>query len=106
MKTWRVVRFVVVVVAFSAIALAQPDVVVLRGGTIIDGTGHVRRGGAIEVQDGKITAVADKIELRAGTRVYDLSRLTVLPGWIDTHVHITWHFNAEGRAETRGETPQ
>jgi imidazolonepropionase-like amidohydrolase len=30
----------------------------------------------------------------------------VLPGWVDTHVHITWHFNSEGRAETRGETPQ
>ena len=106
MKIWRVVRFLVVLMALSAAGLAQSDVIVLRAGTIIDGTGQVRHGGAIEVQGGKITAVADKIELRAGTRVYDLSRVTVLPGWVDTHVHITYHFNAEGRAETRDEAPQ
>ena len=30
----------------------------------------------------------------------DLSGLTVMPGWIDTHVHITWYFNKEGRYES------
>jgi imidazolonepropionase-like amidohydrolase len=28
---------------------------------------------------------------------YDLSNLTLLPGFIDTHVHIGWHFDAKGR---------
>src|SRR5262249_10543224 len=31
---------------------------------------------------------------------YDLSRVTVLPGLIDTHVHIAWHFTHEGRLHT------
>jgi imidazolonepropionase-like amidohydrolase len=29
----------------------------------------------------------------------DLSGLTVMPGWIDTHVHATWFFNKDGRLE-------
>src|SRR5262249_7350614 len=30
---------------------------------------------------------------------------TVLPGLIDTHVHISYHFGQDGRASNRGETP-
>lgn len=36
---------------------------------------------------------------------YDLSGYTLMPGWIDTHVHIGWHFNREGRAEYKNERP-
>jgi imidazolonepropionase-like amidohydrolase len=38
---------------------------------------------------------------------YDLSAFTVLPGFIDAHSHIDWHFNAQGRYQsgTAGETP-
>ena len=28
-----------------------------------------------------------------------------MPGWIDTHDHIVWHFNKEDRADTSKETP-
>ena len=34
---------------------------------------------------------------------YDLARLTVLPGWIDVHVHPTWHFDANGRLAGENE---
>ena len=40
-----------------------------------------------------------------GAAFYDLSRLTVLPGWIDVHDHITWHFGPNGRVEDKSETP-
>ena len=36
---------------------------------------------------------------------YDLSKYTLLPGFIDTHVHILWHFGKDGRFDNRGETP-
>jgi imidazolonepropionase-like amidohydrolase len=36
---------------------------------------------------------------------YDLSRMTVMPGWIDLHDHITWHFGPNGRVEDKSETP-
>src|ERR1035438_1289327 len=33
---------------------------------------------------------------------YDLAKLTVMPGWIDTHVHIGAHFGANGKATMGG----
>jgi imidazolonepropionase-like amidohydrolase len=32
-----------------------------------------------------------------GTPTYDLRGLTLLPGGIDTHVHISWHFDPDGK---------
>jgi len=31
--------------------------------------------------------------------------MTVMPGWIDLHDHITWHFGPNGRIEDKSETP-
>ena len=33
----------------------------------------------------------------AGAVTHDLGTLTLLPGFIDTHVHIGWHFGPDGR---------
>src|SRR5262249_9463353 len=41
---------------------------------------------------------------RSGPVIYDLGDRTLLPGLIDVHVHIGYHFR-NGRADTRGETP-
>ena len=38
----------------------------------------------------------DSIGRRRESRAaYDLRGLTVMPGWIDTHVHLNWHFDAD-----------
>lgn len=82
-------------------AAAQAPVII-HAGTLIDGTGAVRRDVAIVVQDGRIVG----LDRGAGRRAtYDLSALTVLPGLIDTHVHIGSHFGKDGRASNQGETP-
>ena len=77
----------------AAVASAQP--VIIRTSTIIDGKGHVLKGKEIVVENGKITGIVDA--KRRPT--IDLSGLTVMPGWIDTHVHPTWYFNKDGRLE-------
>lgn len=77
----------------AALAVAQP--VVIKTGTLIDGKGHVLKNQEIVVEAGKITSIGP-IKQRP---TVDLSGLTVMPGWIDTHVHITWYFNADGRFE-------
>jgi imidazolonepropionase-like amidohydrolase len=42
----------------------------------------------------------------AGPRAtYDLERLTLLPGMIDTHVHLAWHFGLDGRFAQRDDSP-
>ncbi len=89
---------------FAALAAAQP--VVIRTTTLIDGKGHVLRNKELAVEGGRITRIADAKQKPD----IDLSGLTVMPGWIDTHVHPTWYFNSEGRYEPGGRgaksTPQ
>ena len=83
----------------SSLAVAQEDAIILRAGTVLDGKGGVRRNVAIVVHEGKI----QKIEAAGGTG-YDLRNLTVLPGLIDTHVHIAWHFGPDGRYQPRDDS--
>lgn len=78
----------------AVLAFAQPTVV--RTGTLIDGKGHVLKNQEIVIENGKITRIGDAKQ----KPTVDLSRFTVMPGWIDTHVHITWYFNKEGRFES------
>ncbi len=36
---------------------------------------------------------------------YDLRGATLMPGWIDTHVHINWHFDANHKSVSGGDKP-
>jgi imidazolonepropionase-like amidohydrolase len=90
------------VLSLTCVLPAQaPAPVVIRAGTLLDGRGGVQRNVAITVENGRIARVGPA----SGAVTHDLSGLTVMPGWIDTHVHIGWHFNREGRYDNRGETP-
>jgi imidazolonepropionase-like amidohydrolase len=64
--------------------------IVIHAGTLIDGTGvAARQKVSISVHDDTITAVEDGFKSPAGAQVIDLSGATVLPGFIDCHVHVT-----------------
>ena len=58
---------------------------ILRGGTIVDGTGAPRHTGDVAIRDGLIAAVGTV----AGTalREIDATGLVVAPGWVDIHTH-------------------
>ena len=60
----------------------------ITGGTLITGTGEMRRGDLL-IEDGKIAAIDDvgKIPER-GQTVLEARRLLVAPGFIDLHVHL------------------
>ena len=99
--------------AFLLLALAaaaQTAPIVLRTATLLDGRGHVLHDTAIVVENGKIARLVPTAAAVPGARVYDLRRLTVMPGWIDVHEHISWHFgpdgNFAGQAVGRGESPE
>ena len=88
--------------ALTAVAAAQNQATVIRGASAFDGSGRIIPNATIVVRDGKIASV-DSGGTAAAT--YDLRGLTILPGLIDTHVHLDTHFGADGRATTGGETP-
>ncbi len=77
---------------------AQDKPVVIAATNVLDGRGRVLHNTRIVVEHGKIV----KIDPQAGPVAYDLRGLTVLPGWIDAHVHITSHFGANGRLAVDG----
>jgi imidazolonepropionase-like amidohydrolase len=82
--------------AVLAIALpAMAQTVVIRTSTLIDGKGHVLRNKEIVVENGRIARIADAKH----PATIDLTGMTMMPGWIDTHTHPTWYFNKEGRLE-------
>ncbi|MBP7777765.1 MAG: amidohydrolase family protein [Acidobacteria bacterium] len=72
---------------------AQSGAVTLRAPRMSDGRGGQRSDVQVTVSGGKITAVGPATT----SATYDLEGLTLLPGFIDTHVHIGWHFDANGR---------
>lgn len=105
------VRTVLVVACAAAMfvaAQAQPQTakpIVIRAATILDGRGQTLRDTFIVVEGGKITRVGGAAP--AGAVTYDLVGLTVMPGLIDTHSHIVYHFGPDGRyaGGGRGEQP-
>lgn len=71
-------------------AAAQDAVVAIRAGRLIDGTGAGPVAHAIVLVKGRrIEAVGPGVAVPPGARVIDLSRHTVLPGFIDSHTHVT-----------------
>lgn len=83
-------QFALLLCTLSLFAQERPFVV--RVGTLLDGKGGVQHNTNVTIEAGRIKAIG------SATRAdYDLSNLTVLPGLIDTHVHISWHFGPDGR---------
>jgi imidazolonepropionase-like amidohydrolase len=80
----------------------QKKRVIIGVGMLLDGRGHVLRDTRIVVEDSKIVALDPK----ASPVDYDLRSFTVLPGWIDSHVHISWSFGANGKNAGQNETTQ
>jgi imidazolonepropionase-like amidohydrolase len=77
--------------------LAPPDqVIAIRAGRLFDArAGRMLNNQIVLVHGDRITDVGAAVPIPAGARIIDLSAATVLPGMIDTHVHVN----------TGGETP-
>ena len=59
--------------------------VVIRGGTIVDGTGRPGFTGDLAIAEGHIAAVG--VDLGPARRQVDADGLLVTPGWVDVHTH-------------------
>jgi imidazolonepropionase-like amidohydrolase len=98
----KIINVILGVLIASSATVAQQRRVVIAANTVFDGKGTILKNTRIVIEGSKIVAIDPK----AGPVDYDLRELTVLPGWIDAHVHITWGFDKNGRnAGAAGTTP-
>ena len=74
---------------------------VIRGGTIVDGTGIPRYRGDLAVKDGKIAKISGKIP-PGGAKEIDASGCIVAPGAIDLHTHYDAQLNWDPYASLSG----
>jgi imidazolonepropionase-like amidohydrolase len=89
------------VVLAGVVPRAQGSRLVIAASTVLDGHGGVLHDTRVVVQGSKIVA----IDSAASPVDYDLRGATLMPGWIDTHVHINWHFDANHKSISGGEKP-
>jgi imidazolonepropionase-like amidohydrolase len=82
--------------AATAGAQAQPRetapaaAIVLRAAHLFDGrSGELQSPGLLVVRDGRIAGVGPGAAIPAGAQVIELGDATLLPGFIDAHVHLT-----------------
>ena len=109
MRATRIILCLLTIIAVCATAEKNPATtqtqkkrVVIGASMLLDGRGHVLRDTRIVVEGSKIVALDPK----ASPVDYDLRGFTVLPGWIDSHVHITWSFGENGKNAGAEETTQ
>ena len=80
-------------------------VLVLTADRVLDGRGGVLEGHGVVVREDRVASVLPLAGLPAEGERLDFPGGTILPGFIDTHVHLDWHFGEDGRF-TRGDPPE
>ena len=95
-------RFTLAILAIAAAGAAQTPRIVIHAGTLIDGRGGVSTDQQIAIEGGRIVSVG-----RGNAKAtYDFRDLTVMPGWIDTHVHMNWYMDANHKSVSGGDKPE
>jgi len=98
----KIILVILITLSTGSMASEQTIRIVIAASTVLDGQGRVLHNTRIVIEGSKIVAIDPKAE----PVDYDLRGLTVLPGWIDAHVHITWSFGRDGKNAGAGSSTQ
>src|ERR1700691_2713524 len=90
-------KFLWLLVAATAVA----QTVVIHADRLLDGKGGIVRDATVTIEGTKIVRIGGNAKAD-----YDLKGMTLMPGWIDTHTHPTWHFGEDGRFFSGREAPE
>jgi len=119
----RSARFSLAILLLATLAVAlrvsaqtsrQTHPITIAASTLLDGKGNTLTNVRITIENSRIVSIEpnpggpNSGDTNSGSPVdYDLRGLTVLPGWIDAHVHMTWIFGADGKnAGTEGRSQE
>lgn len=72
---------------------------VIKNGKVLDGVGKVWENGSVLIENGKIAAIGENIDVPSNAEVIDASGLWVTPGFIDAHTHA----GVMGEPKVRGD---
>lgn len=105
-------RFPLILLLFMTLSYAQdvgtmpktePPIFLLKGATVVVGTGQVLSGASVLVNDGLIQAVGENVAVPDGAWELDVSGMYIYPGLIDT---LTSNGLKKAQAAPQGPTPQ
>jgi imidazolonepropionase-like amidohydrolase len=94
-------KLAVLALTATAVVHTQERDVRIRAARVLDGTGQVIANATVVVRGARIAAIEPSAP---GAVDIDLGTSTLLPGLIDVHAHIGWHFGSSGRFEPRAQT--
>jgi imidazolonepropionase-like amidohydrolase len=86
---------------FAVTLAASAQTIVVHADRLLDGKGKIVRNVTVTIEGSKIVKIGGKSKPD-----YDLKGMTLMPGWIDTHTHPTWHWGEDGRFFSGRETPE
>jgi imidazolonepropionase-like amidohydrolase len=91
----------------SPIAPPSAAPITIHAARLIDGRGHALDDVLVTVHSGRIERVQPNIGAQGRGATYELGSATLLPGFIDAHVHPGWYINREGALHSQrdADTP-
>jgi imidazolonepropionase-like amidohydrolase len=96
-------RKLLVPLIFLFKAFAQPSpIITVHAPLILDGRGGILKNKTLVIQGTRIL----RVDPATKGNEYELTGLTLMPGWIDTHVHIGYHFAPNGKYQVAPEPPE
>jgi imidazolonepropionase-like amidohydrolase len=88
-------RKIFLLILSAAVLFATERPIVLKTSTLFDGKGQTLHNTIMVIEGSKIARIGGAAP--ADAVIYDLSAFTVSPGWIDTHSHLSYHFDRKDR---------
>ena len=97
-----VVSTILIFLLVNGLANGQ-SAVTITGSLVFDGLGTLLENQTITIKGDHIETIVNRSTTDRSD--YNLSGLTVLPGLIDTHVHLDWHFDQDDRFHSDDNEP-